>query len=240
VTRRIGTLSESELHASLKKHYARAGAETEVDVDGYIADIRYGHRLIEIQTGNFSGFKRKLAHLLRFYPVHVVYPVPELVWLVRVGRDGSVWRQRSPKAGRVIDIFDELVSIPELIMDPNLTFEVALTEEEHVTMFSHRRKRRRWKRGVEDRRLVAVRRSVTLASISDFQALLPKDLEEPFTTADLSKALPASQTLTREMVYVLRRIGAIEKVGHVGNAPLYARPSNPELGQMELEPEGHE
>lgn len=240
MTRGIGTLAESELHAALKKHYARAGAETEVDVDGYVADIRFGHRLIEIQTANFSGFKRKLAHLLRFYPVHVVYPVPELVWLVRAGRNGKVWKQRSPKEGRVIDIFDELVRIPELVMDPNITFEVALTEEEHVAMFNYKRKGRRWKRGIEGRRLIAVRRGVTLASMSDFQALLPKDLQEPFTTNELSKSLHSSQTLAREMAYVLRKAGAIEKVGHIGNSLLYARPSNPELGQMEIEPEEHE
>lgn len=237
MTRKIGTLAESTLHAQLKELYKQPGDEVEVDVDGYIADIRHGHQLIEIQTGNFSGFKPKLAHLLRHYPVHVVYPVPEIAWVVRTATAGLEWRHESRRKGRVIDIFEELVSVPNLVMDPNLTFEVALIEEEDIMRFESRGRRKRGRWGVVDRRLIELRGRVVLASLADFQALLPKGLAEPFTTKDLAKALPSTLDLARRMVYVLKRIGAIEQVGRKRKAPLYARPSNPELGQMDIEPE---
>jgi hypothetical protein len=234
VARKIGTLAESTLHAQLKELYARPGDELEVEVDGYIADIVHGHQLIEVQTGNFSGFRSKVAHLLRHYPVHVVYPVPEIAWVVRKARAGLEWRHESHHKGRVIDIFDELVSIPNLVMDPNLTFEVALIEEEDIVSFESRGRKRRGRWHVIDRKLIGLRGRVVLASLADFQALLPKGLAEPFTAKELAKTLHSTLSLARRMTYVLKRIGAIEQIGHRRKAPLYARPSNPELMQMDI------
>ncbi len=38
----IGTLRESDLHAALKRHYARPSDQIEVAVDGYVIDIVRG------------------------------------------------------------------------------------------------------------------------------------------------------------------------------------------------------
>jgi hypothetical protein len=235
VASKIGTLAESSLHIQLKGLYSREGDEVEVDVDGYVADIRHGHQLIEIQTSNFSGFKRKLAHLLRHYPVHVVYPVAEIKRVLRIAHGGMEWRNGHARKGRVIDIFDELVSIPDLVMDPNLTFEVALVEEEEVVKFERRYGRGRGGWSVVDRRLIGLRGRVLIASLADFQALLPDGLAEPFTTSQLAKALPSAKDLAGKMAYVLKRIGAIERVGKRRNSLLFARPRNPELSQMDTE-----
>jgi len=60
----IGTLNESSLHAQLKELLMADGDEFEVDLDGFVIDIRRTDLLIEIQTSGFGSMGRKLDRLL--------------------------------------------------------------------------------------------------------------------------------------------------------------------------------
>src|SRR5258708_39950387 len=116
----IGLLNEKPLHASLKQWYARPGDRFEVPVDGFVIDIvRRREReagedlLIEIQTRNFASTRAKLIKLTRSHQVRLIYPVVQEKWIVRsvAANSGSVVRRRkSPKRGRLEDLFWELVS----------------------------------------------------------------------------------------------------------------------------------
>src|ERR1051326_2954643 len=108
----IGLVNERPLHASLKQWYARPGDRFEVPVDGFVIDIVRDDLLIEIQTRNFSAISRKLSRLTRSYRVRLVYPVVQEKWIVRVGAKNGAVRRKSPKRGRIEDLFWELVSIP--------------------------------------------------------------------------------------------------------------------------------
>ncbi|MDH3682126.1 MAG: hypothetical protein OEV40_19505, partial [Acidimicrobiia bacterium] len=57
-------MNEGSLHAELKDVFARPGDELEVELDGFVIDIRRGDTLIEIQTSSFAAMGRKLDHLL--------------------------------------------------------------------------------------------------------------------------------------------------------------------------------
>lgn len=219
---RIGTLAEKSLHASLKRWYTESGDRTEKKVEGFVIDIVRGDQLIEIQTANFSQIRRKLVYLLRDNHVHLVYPVPVEKWIVRQDEDGrEIGRRRSPKKGKVVDIFEELVRIPNVVMHPNLTFEVLLTRQEKILRRGGRgaRGRRGWE--LHDRRLLEVVDNAMLASHSDFAKLIPGDVPRPFTNRDLAEAIGRPIWLARAMTYTLRRTGAISEVGKRGNAILY-------------------
>jgi len=218
----IGTLSERSLHANIKNWFREPGDKIEKKVDGFIIDIVRGEWLIEIQTGNFSAIRRKLAYLLRDHAVHLVHPIAVERWIVRKSGAGfEIGRRRSPKKGRVIDIFAELVRIPDTVMDPNLTIEVLLIREEEIRRDDGKGSRRRKRWSIQDRRLLEVMDAVTLSSLADFQKLLPKDLPSPFTNRDLARTLECHITLAQKMTYTLRRMGAITNVGKRGNATLY-------------------
>jgi hypothetical protein len=117
----IGLLNEKELHASLKKWYARPGDRLEVPVDGFVIDIVRDDLLIEIQTRNFASIKSKLNNLARCHRVRLIYPIVQEKWIVRSPtRSGKgAIRRKSPKKGRMEDLFWELVSIPQLLLNPN-------------------------------------------------------------------------------------------------------------------------
>lgn len=220
--RSIGTLNEKPLHAALKQWYAEPGDRFEVPVDGYLVDIVRGDLLVEIQTGSFSSMRRKLRALTLSHRVRLVYPVARERWIVkRPGRGQAGNRRKSPKRGRLEDLFVELVSFPELLAGANLSVEVLLVQEEEVRRFDGRRRRRRGGWVTEERRLLDVVERRCFHAPADMAALLPGALARPFLTSDLAAALGCPRWLAQKMAYCLREMGAITAVGKRGNAIAY-------------------
>ena len=226
----IGTLRETSLHAALKAWYARPGDELEASVEGFQIDLRRGAQLIEIQTRNFAALKRKLTQLVERHPVRLVHPIAQEKWIVRLGRDSAtpLIRRKSPKRGRVDQLFDELVSFPELVAHPHFSLEVLMTQEEEILRpvrrgNGHRASWRRKGWAICDRRLLNVVEQVVFASPSDFRAFLPNSLPQPFTSRDLAWAAGQSLDLAQKITYCLRKMGVIESVGQRGRALLYTR-----------------
>ena len=219
----IGTLNEMSLHASLKTWYTKPGDKLEVRLNGYVIDIVRGDQLIEIQTRNFSALKDKLLKLTTHFHVRLVHPIPREKWILRIGTDGlkRIGRRKSPKRGCVEQLFSELVSFPNLAVQPNLSIEVLLTQEEVVWKDDGKGSWRRKRWSISDHRLLKVLRSVVLTTRSDYQKLLPPSLPREFTTSDLKKNLGLTQRLAGQMAYCLREMGAIHKIGKRRNAYLY-------------------
>lgn len=219
----IGTLTEKSLHAALKDWYAGPGDQLEVVVDGFVVDIVRSDLLIEIQTSNFSALKHKLTVLTEQHQVRLVYPVAREKWIVRLNARGrQVGRRKSPKRGRVVHVFDELVRIPTLVTRPNFSVEVLLVQAEQILCNDGKGSWRRQGWSVVDHRLLDVVEQVVMESPGDFRALLPADLPDRFTTRDLADALELQRNLARKMAYCLREMGALEVVGKRRNAIVYS------------------
>ena len=221
----IGTLNEKPLHAALKEWYARPDDRFEVSVDGFVVDIVRGDLLVEVQTGSFSGIKRKLAVLAARHPVRLVYPVAREKWIVKLAGDGhsQLGRRKSPKRGAVEHVFKELVSFPQLLSDPNFSLDVLLIQEEESRRYDGKRgwRRRGWV--THERRLLEVVGRRLFETPADMRALLPNALDEPFTTSELAAAIARPRWLAQKMAYCLREMGVIAPVGKRGNAILYTR-----------------
>lgn len=220
----IGTLNEKPLHASLKRWYALPGDRVEVPLQGYFVDLVRGELLIEIQTASFGSIRSKLRALTRDHRVRLVHPIAVERWIVKQplgDQPGS--RRKSPKRGRLEDVFVELVSFPELLCSGNLSLEVLLVQEEEVRRHDARRRRRRDGWVTHERRLLDVRERHVFHGPADLAALVPSDLDQPFLTSDLAAALRCPRWLAQKMAYCLRQMGALTIVGKRGNAILYAR-----------------
>lgn len=55
----IGLLNEHTLHLSLKNYLQPDKRFQEQEYEGYIADIKQDHEIIEIETRSFSNIKKK-------------------------------------------------------------------------------------------------------------------------------------------------------------------------------------
>ena len=218
----IGSLNEKALHAALKQWYRQPDDQVEVLVDGYFIDLVRDKLLIEIQTGNFSAIKRKMASLARNHPVRLIYPIAREKWIIKHDAKGNqLSRRKSPKQGSLFGIFTELVSFPELVMHPNFSMEVVCIREEEVRCFD---KRHGWRRKgwvVHERRLLQVVSQHLFRIPEDWRELLPSGLPEPFTTKDLAQALDTPRWMAQKMTYCFRKMGILTQVGKRGNARLY-------------------
>jgi hypothetical protein len=222
---KISTLNESPLHAALKAWYARPDDRFEVPVDGFVVDIVRGDLLVEVQTGSFSGIKRKLAVLAARHPVRLVYPIAREKWIVKLApnRHDRLSRRKSPKRGAFEHVFVELVSFPQLLSAPNFSLDLLLIQEEEVRRYDGKRG---WRRGgwvTHERRLLEVVGRRLFETPADMRALLPNALDEPFTTSELAAAIARPRRLAQKMAYCLREMGVIAPVGKRGNAILYTK-----------------
>ncbi|MEA5466293.1 hypothetical protein [Leptothoe sp. PORK10 BA2] len=218
----IGLLNEKPLHASLKAWYSQPGDQLEVALDGFVIDIVRNDQLLEIQTGNFSSIKPKLTKLLGSHQVRLIYPIAQEKWIIKLAKEeGQIsHRRKSPKRGRMEDVFREMVSLPLLASHLNFSLEVLLIKEEEVRR--HHDKRRWRRRGwcTEERRLLEVVDQRLFATSADWLGFLPQGLEL-FTTQDLAEAATMRRDLAQKMVYFLRKASLIELMGKRGRANLY-------------------
>lgn len=232
----IGELNERSLHRALKAHYAIPGSLTEHAIDGYVADIVIGDRLIEIHTGIFWPLKRKLPRLLERHRVTLVHPIARDRYIVKPTADGKgiMSRRMSPKHGSVFAIFAALASIPRLLGNSNLTLEVVITVEEEVRVPDPRRNRRRGGWTTVDRRLVEIVDIHRIEHMADLFAMLDAKLSAEFTTADLANAMHSSRRLGQQAAFCFREAGLSEICGKDGNALVYRRsPVESECGDYE-------
>ena len=163
--------------------------------------------MIEIQTRNFSSIKSKLTKLVHCHRVRSVYPIVQEKWIVRSatrhGREAI--RRKSPKKGRMEDLFWELVSIPQLILNPNFSLEVLMIRGEEVRRYNEakRRVRKRWL--LEGRRLLDVLDQRSFGHSADWLRFLPDGLES-FTTIDLASRMNTRRELAQRwrIVYAKR------------------------------------
>jgi hypothetical protein len=218
----IGELRETSLHASLKQMLSRPGDVLEGAVGRYIIDIVRGEQLIEIQTGSFTHIRRKLDRLLGQYAVTLVYPIAQEKWIVRLDENHSaVSRRKSPRKGRVEDLFFELVRMPKTAVHPGLIVKVLLIQEEVHMVRGDRGgwRRRGWE--IQDRLLLQVLDERVFSSADDYMKLLgPAEPEVPFTNAELAEKLNIRPNLAGKMTYTLRKMGLLDVVGKNGRANL--------------------
>ncbi len=219
----IGVQNEKSLHAALKHWYARPGDQLETKVDGFIVDIVRDDGMIEIQTRNLAAIRRKLHTLLERHPVRLIYPIAKEKWIVRKTGSGKkvIGRRRSPKIGRLSDLFEELVSIPDLINHDNLVLEIALIQEEEIRHADGRGSWRRRGQSLHDRKLLQVLETVTFEKKEDFLSFLPDGLEQPFSNQSLTERMGGSIHATRKMTYCLKKMGVIQEVGKNRNQLLF-------------------
>ena len=136
------------------------------------------------------------------------------------GARGKTVRRKSPKRGRLEDLFWELVSIPQLLSHPNFSLEVLMIREEEVRRYEGRRRWRRRGWSIERRRLVDVVDRRLFGESADWLSFVPDGLQS-FTTKDLATVADTRRELAQKMAYCLRHARMIELIGRQGRANMY-------------------
>lgn len=210
----IGTLGEKTVHATLKLWLDEDTAHHEVTLpNGCVADIFDGARVTEIQTANFSGFRKKLERLLDQYPVTVVHPLVHDKWIrwIDPTTGESAPPRRSNRRGRFTDAGCELIYILPLLGHPNLTIRLVMLDvEEHRLLDGWGNGGKRGAHRVE-RLPISLTDTVTLKTAADYAALLPSALVAPFTAAQFGKAARLQGRKLHGALKVLMSVGVLRR-----------------------------
>ncbi|MGH4138977.1 hypothetical protein [Clostridium sp.] len=220
----ININNEKSLHSSIKQWYAMPGDRLEVKVDKYIIDLVREDSLIEIQTRNFSAIGNKLRDLVKYNVVRLVHPIAIEKYIVTMDDSNKlISRRKSPKKGKLLDLFDELIRIPDLIDEENFTLEILMTKEEEIRCKDGKGSWRRKGISIVDRKLVEVVEKVIFVDKKDFLRFLPEELPENFTNKELAKILKITVYKARKVTYCLRKMGIIKEVGKLRNELIFAK-----------------
>lgn len=216
---------ETSLHRELKSLYADGDARFEVPVGKYRVDVVCRDRLVEIQHGSLTAIRDKVRALLDDHRVLVVKPIVVRKLLVRLAEPGGpvVGQRRSPKQGRLLDLFEELVHFTRVFPHPRLTLEVPLIDIEERRYAGHGR-RRRWRLSdyqVDDQRLLAVHETFRFQTAAHLAGILNCRLPRMFDSGQLAATLQLERWRAQQIVYCLRQMGAVRQIGKQGNARLY-------------------
>lgn len=216
---------ETSLHRALKQFYSDETSATEVKLGRYRIDVVRNDELIEIQHGSLSAIRDKIRALTEAHQVRVVKPIIVRKTLVKLTRRGGkeLERRTSPKRGKLIDLFDELVYFCRAFPHPRLVLDVVLCDVEEWRYPGHGR--RRWRRArahqTEDQKLVTVHETHSFRTGADLTAMLPADLPATFHSGDVAAGLGIARWIAQRIVYCLREMAISRQVGKRGNTRLY-------------------
>ena len=107
-------------------------------------------------------------------------------------------------------LFEQLVSIPELVSRDSFSIEVLMIQEEEVRCYDGRGswRTREWTR--RDRRLLDVVERRIFAQPADFLGFVPEQLKRPFTNRELAESTAYAPRLAEKLTYCLKKMGALE------------------------------
>ncbi len=221
----IGTLNEKTLHSVLKNYLEPDTSRHEIRIGRYVADIFRNDEIIEIQTRNFYGMRKKLSFFLDRYRVTIVYPVPAEKYINWIDPStGEIQsRRRSPKKPHPQEMAHELIHILPFLEHPNLNFHIIYLNVEDYKLLNGWDSSR--KKGSEryERIPTGIVSEKFIRSISDYSWFIPETLPGKFTKKEYKKSAGITDTCAQRMLYILTKLGLINRTGKKGRAWLYER-----------------
>lgn len=221
----IGTLKEKKLHIILKKYFEEDPAYLEVPTNGYVADIRRGDLITEIETKSFSGLGPKLAAYLPEYRVRLVHPLAGRKYVSWIDPETGVLSPRhlSPKKEGICDLLFELVRILPYAAHPRLeVLGPVLEMDEYRRADGWDRTGKRGSHRVE-RIPTELTDMIVLATDDDYRRAIPDSLPDAFTVKEFAKAARTRAETARAAMKVLEKRGVLVPVGRAGRAVTYGR-----------------
>ena len=217
----IGVLSEKTLHKTIKNLYEIDHQYQEIKIDNYFVDICKGNNIIEVQTKQFNKLREKISYLLSLnkYKINIIYPVFTQKMIFYINDNNELSNpKKSPKKFRIPEVFHELYMIKQLLNHNDLKITLLLFEIDEYREKTNNRK------GYicVDRVPTKLVDEIILNDNHDFLKLLPNEIEEVFTSKDISKITKTDIKYVNKMLNVMKYLEIIELIGKDGKKNLYS------------------
>ncbi len=221
----IGTYKEKKLHRILKLYLEEDTSCHEIPHAGFIADIKKGDQIIEIETSGFTGLREKLEAYLPTCQVTLVYPmtaVRYLSWIDPTTGDISP-KRRSPKKETIADLLFECIYILDYLDHPNLTIVgMCLEMQEYRLLDGWSRDKKKGSHRYE-RIPVDLLDIITLHGREAYAAQIPPSCQENFTMKEFCAAMGTNQYVGRAIMKIYKKLSLLEESGKIGRCLTYSR-----------------
>ena len=225
----FGTLSEKRLHAVVKTYLCEDTDCHEVGVKDtrYVADVRVGNDVYEVQTGNFSPLKAKIAHYLTATDctVTVVHPLAverQVAWIDPT--DGSVSKPRKiAYRSRPEKLLPALYPLLPFLDNPRLSFRLLLLSVEDFRLLNGWSRDRKRGSSRYERVPLDLLDDITFSSPTDYLRFLPADLPSPFKVSDFSRLTRLRGRDAYSAVRVLVALGLLRPADPIGRAMAFEK-----------------
>ncbi len=223
----IGTMQEKRLHAIIKHYLCEDETLHEVGIAGtrYVADIRMGDAIYEVQTGAFAPMRQKIAYYLEHTgcTVTVVHPISVIKWVSWVDAENATVspRRRAPKE-RAEDLLPELYCLREHLQNPRLRFRLLLLETQDFRILSKGKNRKRGAARYE-RLPISLVEELDFCSPRDFCRFIPQELPEHFTVKEFAGLTKLRGVDAYSAVRVLCALGLFQEGDAIGRSMGFVR-----------------
>ena len=229
----IGIQKEKILHKTLKYYICSDESKHEIKINklgsGILyADVYDNEMIYEIQTRGFNKLREKLNEFLIEHKVTIVHPIAHKKNIYKVFETGEiVGPVKSPKTGKVYEVFKELYKIKSYLNNPNLKLKIILIDMDEYR-YVVEKKHARSSGYIRDKQIPKnIYHIYDFNNKSDYITLLKDlNLEENFTSLDLKKASKINKTLATVTLNILTYLEVVERIGKKGNNYLYKIKNN--------------
>lgn len=222
----IGTLSEKSTHSFIKDYIEPDKTKQEVKVGRYIADIKVGNTVYEIQTQQFKKLVNKIQYYIsKDIDVKIVYPlanIKHICW-INVETGGMVDRTKSTKHGVIQDIFKELYWIVDFLDNEHVTLQIMhldIEEYKYLDGYDINNKIKATKIDKIPNKVLGI---TEINNTVDLIKFIPDTLPNQFTAQDLIKNTRCNKRWAGSGIKLLREKGIIKVVKKQGNQFIYER-----------------
>ena len=240
----IGTLSEKQMHAAIKRFICpdeafheipldRGERAGELDENGkkikkrkFVADILKNGNVYEIQTGALPPLTEKIRWILEntTHNVTVIHPIAETKWVNVLSKNNDLDRRyRSPVKGKISDIAPELYAIKDFAGSPRFSLVILFMEAEQYVKAAAKKGRSRLKYEKYELIPVNLLRAQVFHTVNDYKIFIPDTLTDEFTVKDFSASTKIRGRDAYLSVYSLCNLGLIEECGKIGRAKAFRK-----------------
>lgn len=224
----IGIQKEKILHKTLKYFVCDDETKHEIKIKksgkGLLyADVYDGEMIYEIQTRGFNKLRDKLSEFLNEYKVTIVHPVAYKKTIYKIQETGEITGPvKSPKTGKVYDVFKELYKIKFFLNNPNLNLKIILLDMDEYRYVVDKKHSRSSGYVREKQIPKSIYKIYDFKSKNDYLTLLKElNLEEEFTSLDFKKAAKVNKNISSLTLNILTYIEVVERIGKKGNSYIY-------------------
>ena len=224
----IGIQKEKILHKTLKYFICSDESKHEIKIkksgSGILyADLYDNEMIYEIQTRGFDKLRDKLSEFLKEHKVTIVHPIAYKKNIYKVYETGEIIGPiKSPKTGKVYEVFKELYKIKPYLNNPNLNLKIILIDMDEYR-YVVEKKHARSSGYIREKQIPKnIYHIYNFNDNSDYISLLKDlNLEENFTSLDLKKASKINKTLATVTLNILTHLEVVERIGKKGNNYIY-------------------